>query len=729
MYENLIISTLPCLEIWENMENKDKVAMKHSLDAIFRPKSVAVIGASTQKGSLGREIFDKLLNFDFNGPVFPVNPKARYIHSVKAYPSISAIPEQVDLAVVVVRKEFVPAVVQECADAHVKGMVVITAGFKETGAKGKAAEEIIKQIAIDNNMRLVGPNCMGIINTEKSVRLDATFAETISKRGRIAMASQSGALGQTILEHAHELNLGISMFVSLGNKVDISGNDLLEYWQDDENIGVILMYLESFIDPERFYELARKVSRKKPIIVVKSGRTTSGARAATSHTGAMAGQDLVFNTLFRQCGIIRANTMNEMFDFAMAFANVPLPKGNRVAIITNAGGPGIMAADACENHGLEVASLADETKSQLKSGLAADASVENPVDLLAGAQPDEFKFALQHMLNDAKIDAVIVIFVAPIITDPMQVAKSISAVIQGYDKPVLGCFMGVKGVATGVEELHRQQIPAYSFPESAARALGVMTDYSNWLHKDPGRISQKFFPKERIEEIIRNAVSENRQNLTEIEIAEILKIYEIPFVQSKKCRDWDEIQQAAQTMRFPLVLKISSDVSLHKSELGGVKLNLQSTHELKNAYAEILDSIQKFGRGKGELSFVVQEMVSGGKEIIMGINRIPGFGSLLMFGMGGIYVEVLQDVAFRIAPITETDAEEMIKEIKGYSILSGIRGEKPVATDFLKTILLNLSKLAQDFPQIFEMDMNPFMAFPDQSECKAVDVRIKVSAV
>jgi len=702
--------------------------MNHSLDPVFRPKSVAVIGASTKRGSLGREIFDKLLNYDFNGPVYPVNPKATYIHSVKAYPSISAIPDKVDLAVVVVPKGLVLAVVAECAKNNVKGLIVITAGFRETGEKGKQAEHALKEIVAQHNMRMVGPNCMGIINTDPTVRLDATFAATFSKPGNIAMASQSGALGQTILEHTLDLNLGISMFVSLGNKTDVSGNDLLEYWRDDDRVGVILMYLESFINPETFYTLAREVSRKKPIIVVKSGRTTSGARAATSHTGALAGQDVAFDALFKQCGIIRANTINEMFDFAMGFANVPLPRGNRVAIVTNAGGPGIMAADACENFGLEVAELSDATKAALKQGLNQDASVENPVDLLAGAQPPEFEFALRHILNDANIDAVLVIFVAPIITDPTQVAKHISEVVQDHDKPVLGCFMGVKGVATGIEELHRQRIPAYPFPESATRALAAMVGYSSWLNKKSGEIPQRTFQKERVAKVIGAALAEQRQHLTEVEIADVLRAYEIPLVRSRKCKGWQDIQKAASGLVFPMVLKISADVASHKSELGGVKLNLHSVGDLRDAYHDIMQSLEKHDIAPEDVSFVLQEMVAGGKEVILGINRVPKLGSLIMFGLGGIFVEVLQDVAFRIAPLTEVDAEEMIHEIKGHAVLSGFRGEPGVDLSFLCDLLLNLSALATDFPEIVEMDLNPFMAFPEAERSKAVDVRIKIAA-
>ncbi|MFQ6112661.1 MAG: acetate--CoA ligase family protein, partial [bacterium] len=448
--------------------------MNPSLDAIFRPKSVAVVGASSQKGGLGREIFDKLLNSDFNGPIYPVNPKARFIHSVKAYPSIADIPDQVDLAILVVRKELVLPIIRACAQCGVKGVIVITAGFKETGAKGAELERQIVEIIRSYGMRMIGPNCMGVINTDPEVRLDATFAPSVPRRGNVGFVSQSGALGQTILEHTQALNLGVSMFVSVGNKADVSGNDLLEYWRDHPSVEVILMYLESFGNPRKFIQLAREVSLRKPIVVVKSGRTSSGARAASSHTGALAGMDMAFDALFKQCGVIRANTIEEMFDIALGLANLPLPKGNRLAIITNAGGPAIMAADACESLGLVVTKLGEKTKENLRARLVPEASVNNPVDLLAAGGPEEFQFALHEVLLDENVDSAIVIFVAPLITDPTQVAQKISQVAEKFDKPVMGCFMGVKGVATGVEELRRHRIPTYSFPESAARALASM---------------------------------------------------------------------------------------------------------------------------------------------------------------------------------------------------------------------------------------------------------------
>ncbi len=697
-----------------------------SLDVIFRPRSVAVVGASTRKGSLGREIFEKLLKTEFKGPVYPVNPGASYIHSVKAYPSISKIPDGVDLAVIVVPKETVLDVVRECAESGVKGLVVITAGFKETGPAGARVEQEMVAIVRAHNMRMIGPNCMGIYNLASDIRLDATFAPIVPSAGSIVVASQSGALGQTVLEHASDLNLGVSMFVSVGNKADVSGNDLLEYWKDDGSVGVILMYLESFGEPERFVRLAKEVSARKPIVVVKSGRTSSGARAATSHTGALAGLDVAYDALFRQCGIIRADTIKEMFDYAMGLANVPLPLGNRIAIVTNAGGPGIMAADACESCGLEVTELSESTKQALRTKLVADASVTNPVDLLAGAQPEDFQFALAKVLLDDNVDAAIVIFVAPIITNPTQVAVKISEAAEGFEKPVLGCFMGVKGVAQGIQELHRQRIPAFPFPESAARTLAAMVDYGKWRNQKIGVIEHYSVDKPTAVQVVSDAVSADRPYLSTEDAFRVLNAYGIPTAPFRLCRSSNELESACADLKFPLVLKSAADKVIHKSEIGGVKLGLEDQEAVFEAHADMEMALENHGVAREDRKYLVQEMITGGKEVIMGLNRIDRLGTLLAFGLGGVYVEVLGDVAFRLAPLTDQDAEEMIQEIRGYPILAGIRGEAGVDLHVLSATLMRLSQLALDIPQIRELDLNPFLAFTDPDRCVVVDARIRV---
>ena len=701
--------------------------MAKSLDVIFKPRSVAVIGASTRAGSLGRNLFDKMLAADFNGPIYPVHPTATYVHSVKAYPSILEVPDPVDLAVIVVPRDQVLAAVQQCAQKGVKGLIVITAGFKETGAEGAAREKALLKIVKTHGMRMVGPNCMGVMCTDPEIRLDATFAGAYPPAGKVAFASQSGALGVTILDYASSLQLGVSMFVSLGNKTDISGNDLLEYWQDDENVGVILMYLESFGDPRRFVQLAREVSRRKPIVMVKSGRTEGGARAVSSHTGAIAGTDLAYDALFTQCGVLRANTIEEMFDFAMGLANQPLPRGDRVAIITNAGGPAIMATDACENLGLRLAQLSSTTQQRLRQKLLPEASVTNPIDLLPAAIEDDYQFTLEQILQDENVDAVIVISVPPISADAVKVARHISTVAEQSDKTVLGCFMGIKGLAAqGHAELQKQTIPAFSFPESAARALGAMVRYAKWKERKTDDFPGFAVQREAVAEMIHAAKKSGREQLSDGEAFQVLAAYGIPIVSHQICRHLDEILNAAQQLGYPVVLKISSAEVIHKSDIGGVQLHLRNESDLGIAFHKLTMQLQARNIPPEKIQYLVQRMITGGREVLLGINSTPAFGSIIAFGLGGIYVEALKDIALRVTPLTREDAHDMVQSIRGLAILQGKRGEPPVAFEKLYESILRLSQLAQDFPEIVEMDINPFLLFAEAEKCAAVDVRMRI---
>jgi acetyltransferase len=697
------------------------------LDVIFKPQSVAVIGASTRAGSLGRNLFDKMLAADFNGPIYPVHPAAKFVHSVKAYPSILEVPGQVDLAVIIVPRDQVLSAAQQCAQKGVKGLVVITAGFKETGAEGLAREKALLEIVKSHHMRMVGPNCMGVICTDPQIRLDATFAGTYPPAGKVAFASQSGALGVTILDYAGSLNLGVSMFVSLGNKTDISGNDLLEYWMDDPSVNVILMYLESFGNPRKFVQLGREVSRRKPIVMVKSGRTEAGARAVSSHTGAIAGTDLAYDALFTQCGVLRANTIEEMFDFAMGFANQPLPRGDRVAIVTNAGGPAIMATDACENLGLRLAQLNPTIQQRLREKLLPEASVANPIDLLPAANEDDYQFTLEQILPDENVDAAIVISVPPISADAIKVAQRISTVAAKFDKTVLGCFMGVKGLATAAEELQKQTIPAFSFPESAARALAAMARYAKWKERKTSDFPVFAVQREIAAEIIDAARKSGREQLADWEAFQILSAYGIPTVRHQICRNLDEILDAAQQLGYPVVLKVSSAEVIHKSDIGGVQLDLRNASDLGSAFHKLARQLQGAGIHQESMRYLVQRMIEGGREVLLGINSAPTFGSLIAFGLGGIYVEALKDIALRVTPLTREDAQDMVQSIRGLAILQGVRGEKPAALEKLYEIILRLSQLAQDFPEIVEMDINPFLLFSEAEKCAAADVRIRVS--
>jgi acetyltransferase len=701
--------------------------MSKSLDAIFKPQSVAVVGASTRAGSLGRNLFDKMLAADFNGPIYPVHPTAQYVHSVKAYPTILDVPGPVNLAVIVVPREQVLHAVQQCAQKGVKGLIVITAGFKETGTEGAAREKALLELVKSNNMRMVGPNCMGVICTDLNLRLDATFAGAYPPTGKIAFASQSGALGVTILDYAGNLNLGVSMFVSLGNKADISGNDLLEYWRDDPAVNVILMYLESFGNPRKFVQLAREVSRRKPIVMVKSGRSEAGARAVSSHTGAIAGADLAFDALFAQCGVLRANTIEEMFDFAMGFANQPLPKGDRVAIVTNAGGPAIMATDACESLGLHLAQFPPALQQRLRARLLPECSVANPVDLLPAATEDDYQFTLEQILPDGGVDAIIVISVPPISADAIKVARRISAVAEKSNKTVLGCFMGVKGLAAAAAELQKQAVPAFSFPESAARALAAMVRYAQWRERKIGEFPAFAVHRDMAADMISAAKNAGRERLTDWEAFQVLVAYGIPIVGSRICRNLDEAIAAAQALGYPVVLKASAAEVIHKSDIGGVQLDLRNEADLKTAFHKLSMRLKGLGISLEQAQFLVQRMVEGGREVLLGINQAPAFGSIIAFGLGGIYVEALKDIALRVTPLTTEDAPDMVQSIRGLAILQGVRGEKPVAFDKLYETILRISQLAQDFPEIVEMDINPFLLFHEAEKCAAADVRIRIN--
>jgi acetyltransferase len=540
------------------------------------------------------------------------------------------------------------------------------------------------------------------------------------------------------LEYANSLNLGVSMFASIGNKADISGNDLLEYWRDEDSVHVILMYLESFGNPRRFVQLAREVSRRKPIVIVKSGRTAAGARAVTSHTGAIAGADAAYDALFAQCGIIRANTIEEMFDVAMLLANQPLPAVSpeqaqrgvpctRVVIVTNAGGPAIMATDACEANGIPLARLSPQTQELLRRQLAPAASVKNPVDLLAAADEKDFRFVLEHVLRDENVDAAIVIFVPPIVTEAEKVAQSVAAVSGHFKKPVLGCFMGVKGVSASVEELQRARIPTYAFPESAVVALAALDRYARWRTKSPGELVTFDVDREIVTKIIKAAKSENREHLSDEEAFAVLRAYGIPVAATVRCSTWQEIEAAAREIGFPVALKISSAKLIHKTEIGGVQLDLHNSQELRSAFEDLQKRARAHEIDLRQAIFVVQKMIAGGREVLIGLQSMPNFGALVVFGLGGIYVEAVKDVVLRIAPLTRRDAEEMVQSIRGASILRGVRGAPPVDFEKLVEVLLRASQLSQDFPEIIEMDINPFMAFDRPEKCVAADARMRIA--
>lgn len=701
--------------------------MLHDLDYIFRPKSVAVIGASRREDSVGGQLLRNLFRFEFNGPVFPINPKANVVHSTKCYPSVLDVPDKIDLAVVVVPKQFVPKMIDDCGKKGVKGIVMITAGFREVGPKGKEAEEKLIKKLKKYGMRMVGPNCFGVINTDPKFRLNATFASSLPLPGKIGFLSQSGALGEAILDHASQLNLGLSMFVSVGNKANISGNDLLEYWKDDPQTELILMYLESFGDPRQFTKLARSIVKKKPIIAVKAGRTEAGARAASSHTGALAGLDVAAEALLDQCGVLRVRSMEELFDVTEAFANQPIPKGNRVAIVTNAGGPGILAADACVNLGLELPHFNPKTITKLRKFSNPEASYSNPMDMVSGAGAELYRKTLDAVLQDENVDAAIVIFVPPITIDPRGVAQAIVAVSQkAHKKPILCCFMGADDERSGIGNLKRSHLPVYLYPESAALALSAMAKYRKIKDRKTGHINEFKVKKRKTEAIFRKALREKREHLTEKEVADVLEAYGIPFPKAEIANTYDEALEKAERLEFPVALKIVSPKVIHKSDIGGVVLDIRNEAELIRGIKQIVDATKPIKKKLGEFQIMIQEMITGGKETILGMIQDPKFGPLIMFGMGGIYVETFKDVNFRIHPITDLEALDMVRSLKSFPLLKGVRGEKPVDIALIAKMLQRISQLVGDFSVIQEMDVNPFIVFPEREKCTAVDGRIRI---
>ena len=703
-----------------------------TLEPVFRPRSVAVIGASRRRDAIGGAILHNLIEQGFQGPVYPVNPKASYVQAMATYPTVEAIPGEVDLAVIVVPAEQVLDTVEACGRKGVKALVVISAGFKETGEAGKKREQALVESARKHSMRLVGPNCLGILNTDPAVRLNATFSPVYPPAGRVAFSSQSGALGLAILDYARQLNLGISQFVSVGNKAEVSGNDLIEFWEKDPGTDLILLYLESFGNPRKFTQIARRVARTKPIIAVKSGRTPGGSRAASSHTGALAGSDAAVDALFRQSGVIRTDTIEELFDTAMLLESQPVPAGRRVAILTNAGGPGIMAADACESAGLTLASLEPKTTKGLRAFLPAEASVRNPVDMIASADAPAFEKALKLLCADKNVDSVIVIFVPPLVTGAQDVARAILAGTAGSTKTILSCFMGSHGVPESLASLQEGHIPSYSFPETAARTLARAVAYGAWRNAPPGKVpSVSGVNQERgrqaiVRALANPAAGEPRWMEAGL-MNELFTAYGIRTSTARPAATRGEAASIAKSIGFPVALKVRSPDVVHKTDVGGVRLNLRSEAEAAQAFDGIREALSRAKPGARFGGVTVEPMVQGGVETIVGMTRDPSFGPVVLFGLGGVAVELLRDVSLRVAPLTDHDAEEMVREIGGYPLLNGYRGAPLSNVASVIDLLHRVSRLASDHPEIMELDLNPVVVFHGDASCLAIDARLRLA--
>lgn len=686
----------------------------------FKPESVALIGASTNPEKLGFKILKNLIEGGFKGKIYPVNPKGENILNLKCYKSISEIPYFVELAIIVVPAEFVCDIAEECGKKGVKGLIVISAGFKEIGEEGKKREEKLKEIIKKYGVRLIGPNCLGIIDTRN--KLNASFAFEMPPEGKISFITQSGALGTAILDWAIKENVGLSKFVSFGNKADVNEIDLIEELKDDEDTNVILLYLEGVSEGRKLIEVARKTISKKPIIIVKAGKTESGAKSASSHTGSLAGSDIAFNSAVKQSGIIRANTVEELFDYALIFSYQPILKGNRIAIITNAGGPSVMAVDMIEEKGLLLSRFSEKTINLLKKYLPPVSSINNPVDILGDAKADRYEKAIEAVLSDENVDGIIVILTPQIVTQPYETAQSIVRTSKKYEKCVISCFMGGKRVEEGIKILKENGIPNYPTPERAVIALKGMDDYRRFRESNlKGRFIEFDVNKEKVREKIENLKRSKTKIIGDIEGREILFLYGINVVSSFIAKNEEECENFLKRNEGKFVMKLISPDIIHKTEAGGVKIGIKSPEEAKKAFKEIIDSARKYKPDAKIVGVQIQKMIEKGIEVIIGVSKDVQFGHLIMFGLGGIYVEILKDVSFRIAPLTDIDADEMVNEIKSAKILKGYRNIPECNTEKIKETILKISQLVCDFPEIKEMDINPLIV--NERDAIAVDVR------
>ncbi|HEU4363829.1 MAG TPA: acetate--CoA ligase family protein [Candidatus Krumholzibacteria bacterium] len=702
----------------------------HSLDVIFKPRSIAVIGATPRVGSIGREILNNLFAYEFNGKIFPVNPRYEYIHSTKAYPTVLSIPDPVDLAVVVVPAAHVYGAVEDCGRKGVKGLVIITAGFRETGAEGAAREEAIIALARKYGMRMIGPNCMGVIDATPGVRMNATFSPGVPPTGTVAFMTQSGALGVAILLAVQRLGVGFSYFASVGNKADVSAMDLLEYWENDAHTNLIAMYLESFGDPRRFTELSKRISRQKPIVVVKSGTSDAGARAASSHTGSLAGLEAASEALLQQCGVNRVSSIEEMIYVVTGFVRAPIPTGNRLCIVTNAGGPAIMAADAADGHGLQMATLVESTQAAMRKVLAPEASVQNPVDMIAGAGPDEYEKVLDLALADGNVDIAIPIFVPPLIIEPMEVIRRITTVARRHGKPVYCVLMAEESSYERIPRAVPDAVPIYRFPEDAVTVAEHMNRYRLWRARPVGTERKFEVDRERAAGIVAAKRSAGGGYLEPRDARAVLESYGFPVSHHVEFAAAADPLAAAKGLSFPVALKVVGEKIVHKSDVGGVIVGIDDAPSLVDARRAMETALRRAGVWEGVSGFMVQEMAGGdasGKELIFGVAEDPKFGPLLMFGMGGRYVEILRDVAFRVLPVTDIDAKDMVRSIRSFPLLEGVRGEARVDIEFVEEMVLRLAQLVDELDGIVELDMNPVIVTRSRAGCRVVDVRIRVA--
>ncbi len=712
-------------------EERDRSSVVRSMARLLEPSSIAVVGAGRQPGKIGHEILVNLLESGFEGPLYPVNPSARSVAGVPCWPSVNALPLGVDLAVVAVPAPEVPAVVAACGAKGVGGLVVVSAGFAETGPEGAVAQAEIVRMAHANGMRLVGPNCFGIINTDPEVSMNATFSADLPTRGTIGFASQSGGLGVAMLAEAAARGIGVSSFVSTGNKGDVSGNDLITWWEQDDATNVILLYLESFGNPTKFHRIARRAGRTKPIVAVKAGRSSAGTRAASSHTAAMASPERAVEALCHQTGVIRVDTIEELFDVAQVLSQQPVPAGSRVGVLSNAGGPGILAADACVARGLEVPELSAPVRQALGALLSPGAGVANPIDMISSATAEQYRAAIGLLLSSGEIDALVVLFTAPLVTTPASVAGALADAVDAASGPAaaIPLVAAFLGPADGVEALRgaSRPVPCFAYPETAVRALGAAVRYGAWRSRPPGRIPALDTAPNEARRLVAEAFgmgagAERTGWLTGATALQVVDAYGIPTVATRAVVSAEEAAAAAEALGFPVALKADGPTLVHKTEVGGVRLGLFDPAEVRAAYDAMGRALRDAMTGA-----VVQPVVQGGVETIVGFARDPAFGTLVLFGLGGSAAELLGDHVVRIAPLSDLDADDMVHGIRGAPLLTGYRGSEPVDVAGLIQVVLRLGRLAEDLPELAEADCNPVIATPTGPV--VVDARLRVAPV
>ncbi|MGA2222916.1 MAG: acetate--CoA ligase family protein [Syntrophobacteraceae bacterium] len=699
----------------------------HDLHAIFSPKSVAVIGASTIPGKVGHDIFVNILKGEYQGTLFPINPTTRSVRSVKAYPSVLDVPDDVDLSIIILPPKAALQAVEESARKGAKGIVIVSAGFREVGEEGRRVEEAITARCRELGIRLVGPNCLGVINPQPSVSLNASFSARMPAFGHMSFISQSGALCTAVLDFATDRDFGFSKFISIGNKADVDELDLLRYLHEDPDTEVIMIYLEELKRAAEFVREVKNITsgdRPTPVLVVKSGRTAAGARAAVSHTGSLAGSDAIYEAIFQQAGIIRAESIEELFNFASAFSSRKIPSGNKVAIVTNAGGPGIVATDMTITSGLELAKFREETIEVLASHLPVTANLHNPVDVIGDATLERYENALGAVIKDEGVDGALVILTPQSMTNALGTAEAIARIYRRTQKPILCCFMGIVDVSAGVKYLQGHGIPVFSFPEHAASSFGALYKYSRWLNR---QILSQFsleHDKEQAEQIISRCMDTGKYYLGEVDAMELLGCYGFHTLPAMVASTVNEAVEYAEQIGFPVALKIVSPQIIHKTDAGGVEIQLQDSDSVRGAFETIVRKAGAFAPNVVIDGVLVQKMAPKGEEVIIGASKSPGFGHLLMFGLGGIFVEVFKDVVFRLAPIGRNEARRMIRGIRGYSILSGVRGRPARDEEALEKVLVSLSDMVLNHPEIKEMDINPLIVHETGQGATVADCRI-----